>query len=177
MLLTWFDLTQSWNNSKKDSRTVQISSGYPRVWSKVNLWSIHNFITWRVPTGGNPFSGLEFCDTVHPTLAEFQSKMKSGYIDRIKLGWKIQAVDGDVQRIIDAEKRIGLRLNAAKCYFLLCRPTCLLFTQFSTLYPTNIIFRPAFLLESTFWDLHATFYACLSSWVLVFLSHKTWHAI
>ena len=34
---------------------------------------------------GDPLSGLEFCDTVQPILAESQSKMKLGYMDNFKL--------------------------------------------------------------------------------------------
>ena len=64
---------------------------------------------------GNPLSGLELCDTVHPILAEYQSKLTLGYMDDFKLGGRIEAVASDVQRIIDAEKKIGLRLNATKC--------------------------------------------------------------
>ena len=36
-------------------------------------------------------------------------------MDGFKLGGRILAVVSDVQRIIDAEKRIEPRLNAAKC--------------------------------------------------------------
>ena len=41
--------------------------------------------------------------------------MKLGYMDDSKLRGRIEAVASDVQRIIDAEKKIGLRLNATKC--------------------------------------------------------------
>ena len=40
--------------------------------------------------------------------------MKLGYMDDFKLGGRIQAVASDFERIIDAEKRIGLRLNTTK---------------------------------------------------------------
>ena len=36
-------------------------------------------------------------------------------MDDFKLGRKIEAVASDVERIIDAEKKIGLCLNAIKC--------------------------------------------------------------
>ena len=41
--------------------------------------------------------------------------MKLGYMDNFKIGGRIEAVASDFQRIIDAEKKIGLRLIAAKC--------------------------------------------------------------
>ena len=64
---------------------------------------------------GDALSRHEFCDTVHPILAESPSKMKLGYMDDFKLGGRKEAVSSDVQRIIDAEKTFGLRLNATKC--------------------------------------------------------------
>ena len=64
---------------------------------------------------GDPLSSLEFCETVHPILAESQLKLKLGYMNDFKLGGRIEAVASAVQRIIDAEKKIGLRLNATKC--------------------------------------------------------------
>ena len=50
---------------------------------------------------GDPLSGLEFFDTVHPIIAESQSKLKLGYMDDFKLGARIQVVASDIERIID----------------------------------------------------------------------------
>ena len=64
---------------------------------------------------GDPLSGLEFCDIVHPILSESQTKMKLGYMDDFKIGERIQAVASDVARIMDAEKQtdfVEMPLNA-----------------------------------------------------------------
>ena len=57
----------------------------------------------------------KFCDIVQPPLAESQSKMELGFMIDIKIGGRIQMLASDVQRIIDEEERIELRLNDTKC--------------------------------------------------------------
>ena len=64
---------------------------------------------------GDPLSGLEFFETVHPTLSEGSSRTKLGFVDDFNLEGKVSNVAKDVQRIIDAQVTTGLVLNRNKC--------------------------------------------------------------
>ena len=59
-------------------------------------------------------SGLEFCDTVHPTLAERTSKTKLDYMDDFNLEGKVSDAARDVQAIIDAQKNNGFSAQQAQ---------------------------------------------------------------
>ena len=50
---------------------------------------------------GDPLNGLEFCETVHPTVSEGSSRTKLGFVDDFNLEGKISNVAKDVQRISD----------------------------------------------------------------------------
>ena len=63
---------------------------------------------------GDPLSGLEFCETVHPTLSEGSSRTKLGFVDDCNLEGKVSNVAKDVQKIIDAQATTGLVLNRNK---------------------------------------------------------------
>ena len=51
---------------------------------------------------GDPLSGLEFCETVNPTLSAGSSRTKLGIVDDFNLEGKVFNAAKDVQRIIDA---------------------------------------------------------------------------
>ena len=64
---------------------------------------------------GDPLSGLEFCEAVHPTLSEGSARTKLGYVNDFNLKGKISKVAQDVQRIVDTQAKTGLVLNLHKC--------------------------------------------------------------
>ena len=60
---------------------------------------------------GNPLSGLQFCETVHPTLSGGTARTKLGFVDDFNLEGKISDAAKDVQTIIEAQAATGLVLN------------------------------------------------------------------
>ena len=61
---------------------------------------------------GHPLSGLEFCESVHPTLLEMEVRTTIGFVDDINLEGELSSVAKDVQAIIDSNPMTGLVLNA-----------------------------------------------------------------
>ena len=60
---------------------------------------------------GDPLSGLEFCEAVHPTLSELSARTKLSYVDAFILEGKISNVAQDVQRIVDTQAKTDLVVN------------------------------------------------------------------
>ena len=111
MLLTRFDVTIFETTPEKTPELVLAIHS----WEDKLTFGPYIILSCEGSQQGDPLSRLEFCDTVHPILAESQSKMKLGYMDDFKPGGKIQAVASDIQRIIEAYKRNGLHLNTTTC--------------------------------------------------------------
>ena len=64
---------------------------------------------------GDPLSGLQFCETVHPTLSGGTARIKLGFVDDFNLEGKFSDAEKDVQIIIEAQAATGLVLNRHKC--------------------------------------------------------------
>ena len=62
-----------------------------------------------------PFSSLEYCDAVQPTLLETNSRTNLGYVVDINLEGKIATVAQDVQIIIYSFPTSCLVINDSKC--------------------------------------------------------------
>ena len=64
---------------------------------------------------GDPLSGLQFCEMVHPTLSEGTAHTKLRFVDDFNLEGKISDAAEDDQTIIEALAATGLVLNRHKC--------------------------------------------------------------
>ena len=64
---------------------------------------------------GDPLSGLEFCESIQPTLLETEVRITMGFVDDINLEDELSSFARDVQAIIDSNPTTGLVLNARKC--------------------------------------------------------------
>ena len=64
---------------------------------------------------GDPLSGLEFCESIQPTLLETEAQTTIGYVDDINLEGELSSVARNVQAIIDSNPSTGFVLTAIKC--------------------------------------------------------------
>ena len=60
-------------------------------------------------------SGLEFCESIQPTLLEYEARTIMGFVDDIDSEGEVWHVARDVQAIIDSNASTGLTLNPNKC--------------------------------------------------------------
>ena len=133
-VLVKLDFANAFKTIRRDSILERTAENTPELYKfvlathKLSL-GLYIILSREWSQHGDPLSGLEFCDTVHPIHAESQSKMKLGYMDDFKLGGRIAA--SDVQRIIDVEKKIGLRLMPSSMKLLLRTSTSSKTIQFS----------------------------------------------
>ena len=63
---------------------------------------------------GDPLSGLQFCETVHPTLSGETARTKLGFVDDFNLQGKMSDAAKDVQTIIEAQAATGLVLKSSR---------------------------------------------------------------
>ena len=57
---------------------------------------------------GDPFNGLEFCESIQPTLLETEVGTTMGFVDDINLEGELSNIARDVQVIIDSNTTTGL---------------------------------------------------------------------
>ena len=69
------------------------------------------FIVWSKRRGTGP---LEFCEAIHPLLANLQSTVKIGFMDDITLAGDIRTIEADVNTIINHDTDTGLKFNISK---------------------------------------------------------------
>ena len=51
---------------------------------------------------GDPLSGLQFCESIQPTLTEREAQTTLGFVDDINLEGEVSRVARDVQTIVDS---------------------------------------------------------------------------
>ena len=64
---------------------------------------------------GDLLNGLEFCESIQPTLLETEVRTTMGFVDDINLEGELSSVARDVQAIIDSIPTSGLVFNERKC--------------------------------------------------------------
>ena len=62
---------------------------------------------------GDPLDGLEFCESIQPTLLEWEARTTMGH--DINLKGEVFSVAREVQAMIDYNTTTGFALNAGKC--------------------------------------------------------------
>ena len=64
---------------------------------------------------GDPLSGVQFCESIQPTLTEREAQPTLGFVDDIDMEVEVSRVARDVQTIVDSRPQTGLLLNIHKC--------------------------------------------------------------
>ena len=119
-VLVKLDLSNAYNTVRRDAVLETVATKMPDLYrfvrSSLACSSKLIYGTCIIESAegsqqGDPLSGLEFCETVHPTLSEGSSRINLGFVDDFNLEGRVSNVAKDFQRIIDAQATTGLVLN------------------------------------------------------------------
>ena len=123
-VLVELDYVKAFNSVRRDTILESTANNIPELYKFVLafhsceaklVFGEHIVLSREGSQQGDPLSAVEFCDSIHPTLLSCNTRTKLGYMDDVKLEGQVQIVTADVQTIIDAHSKTGLRLNPSKC--------------------------------------------------------------
>lgn len=123
-VLAKLDFSNAFNSIHRDSMLqsvlLHVPEIYPLCWLSYRHDSVLKFRNFEILSQegvqqGDPLGPLLFSLSIHPLLQNLHSDLVVGYMDDLSLGGSEVTVATDIDNIISAGHKIGLKLNTHKC--------------------------------------------------------------
>ena len=118
------DFTNAFNSVRRDTILTKFAEKMPELYrftcdfldcNPQLIFGENIIISAKGSQQGDPLSGLQFCESIQPTLTDREAQTTLGFVDDIDLEGEVSRVARDFQTIVDSRPQIGLLLNIHKC--------------------------------------------------------------